>query len=240
MVANSFIEFLKAANIHIHKTDLANDGWNDVLSASDFTEISDPIHINFRTEQLVSPLIPKIQEEQEKFLESDLFLLFTPLSWFGPPSHFFAWWERVVTFGKFYSSTMLYQTGAFSGKSALCVVVTDKKQEQFAPNSMMGSIEEILYPVTHGMLYPLGFKVYRSQCLFINAPEMYDEVIDKWKIILRELNERLTIQFNQPNDYTNWILNTPEKDRNNDMEILKKEGDLSLNEAVIKIAAKIE
>ena len=239
-VTDSSIEILTASNYQIHKTDLAKDGWNDVLSVSDFTEVSDPIHINFRTEQMISPLIPKIQEEQEKFLECDLFLLFMPLSWFGPPAHFFAWWERVITFGKCYSPSLLYQTGTFSGKRALCVVVTDQKQEQFGKDSIMGSIEEILYPVTHGMLYPLGFKIHRSQCIFINNSDTLEEVIDKWKIVLKELNDRATIMFNQPGDYTNWILNAPEKERNNDFEILEKTGDLSLQEAVIRIAASIE
>ena len=221
-------------------TDLSNDGWLDPISTKDFNRLSDPIHINVRTEQMVSPLLKKIQDEQQKLLNSDLFLVFAPLSWFGMPSQFFAWWERVITFGKMYGPGKLYQTGSCARKKALCVLVTNKKQEDFGKDTQNGTIEELLYPVTHGMLYPLGFKIYRTQAIFLPNPAQYDETLTKFQSAIKELEERTPITFNSPNDYTNWVLHTNEKDRKNDLELLAEKGDMTIQEATMKISTSTE
>ena len=221
-------------------TDLAKDGWLDPVSAKDFKRVSDPIRINLQTEQQVSPLVHKIEEEQRKILQCELFLVLFPISWFGLPSHFFAWWQRVVTLGKCYGPGMMYHTGAFAQKRALMVAVTNQKPETFNKDSLHGTVEELLYPVTHGMLYPTGFKIHRSQALFMHIPEKYDEVLSKWQIALKDLEERTCIVFNQPTDYANWQLTTPEKERKNDLELLAKAGDMSLQEASMKIGAILD
>lgn len=241
-VVRSSMEIFKANpnQYTVTSTDLAADGWLDPLSAKDFTRLSDPIHVNLRTEQMVSPIIPKIQNEQQKLLNSDLFIIFAPLSWFGMPSQFYAWWERVVTFGKMYGPGKMYQTGSCSMKRALCVIVTNYKQEEFGKDTPNGTIEELLYPITHGMLYPLGFKIYRSQAVFLNNPAQFNETLQKFQSAIKELEERTPIIFNAPSDYTNWILHTNERDRKNDLEILMEKGDMTIQEATMKISTSTE
>ena len=214
-------------------TDLQKDGWNEVLSIKDFTKISDPIHINFRMEQEISPLIQKIKDEQTKLLKCDFFMVFGPLSWFGLPSHFYAWWERVVTHGKLYKSGAIFNRGLLFGKKAMLVVTSKNSQEKFGRDGINGFVEELLYPITHGMFHMIGFQVRRTQCLFAPTQEKLDEIYSKWPAALRMLNDRMLISFNKPDDYLNWKLVATESDRKNDFEVLSKSGDMSLQETTM-------
>jgi NAD(P)H dehydrogenase (quinone) len=239
-VLQASLEVLTAPQYTVTITDLAKDGWLEPLSVKDFTKISDPIHINLHVEQQISPLTQKIIDEQNKILQCDLFLILAPLSWFGPPSLFFSWWHRVVTAGKLWSPSAMHRTGAFARKRALAVMVSQEKQSAYGKDTLNGTVEELLYPITHGMLYPTGFKIHRAQALYMPNPALYDEVLSKWQTALRDLEDRTCILLNQPTDYVNWTLNTPEKERKNDLDMLARIGDMSLQEATMKLNAPLE
>jgi NAD(P)H dehydrogenase (quinone) len=234
-VLKASIDVLVPPNYLVTVTDCAKDGWLDPISAKDFTRLSDPIRINVRNEHQVSPLIQKIQDEQTKLFQCDLFLIFAPLSWFGPPSLFFNWWQRVVTAGRCYGPNLQYQRGAFARKRALLVMVSSQRSELFGRDTLAGTVEEIVYPITHGMLYPTGFRIHRTQTLYMNNPATQEEILAKWQSAVRDLEERTCLAFNPPTNYTNWVLSTPEKERKNDLELLQKTGDMSLLEATMKI-----
>jgi len=232
-IAHLTLDVLKGLGYSITVTDLTKDGWNEVLSVKDFTKISDPIHINLRLEQQTSPLIQKIRDEQNRITQCDFFLVFGPLSWFGLPSHFFSWWERVITCGAMYSPGQIFNRGVLSGKKAMIVVTSKSPQERYGRDGVFGFVEEILYPVTHGMFHSVGFQVRRTQCLFAPTQEKYEEILNKWPAALRMLNDRMLISFNKPDDYLNWVLTAPEADRRNDFEVLTKSGDMSLQETTM-------
>ena len=239
-VLKATLETLVEPAYSVTVTDLAKDGWLDPVSVKDFKRVSDPVRINVQTEQQLSPLVQKIEEEQRKILQCDLFLILSPITWFGLPSHFFAWWQRVVTLGKCYGPGMMYQTGAFAQKRALVCMITNQGPETFGKDALHGTVEELLYPVTHGMLYPTGFKIHRSQTLYMPNPEKYEEVLAKWQIALKDMEERMCIVFNQPTEYSNWTLTTPERDRKNDLQLLAQAGDMSLQEAAMRITAQFD
>jgi NAD(P)H dehydrogenase (quinone) len=236
-VVKASLEILTEPNYSVTITDLPKDGWLDPISANDFTRVSNPVHINIQNEQTISPLIQKLQDEQMKVLQCDLLLIFAPLTWFGPPSIFFSWWERVITLGRCYGPGVMYQRGAFARKRALLVMTSAERSELYGRDTAKGTVEEILYPITHGRLYPVGFKIHRTQTLYFPNPATDEEVLQKWQTALRDLEERTYIIFNQPNDYTNWCLSTPEKDRKNDLELLTRFGDMSIQEATMKLNA---
>jgi NAD(P)H dehydrogenase (quinone) len=234
-VVKASLDVLVPPNYSVTITDLAKDGWLDPISPKDLTRVSDPIRINLRTEHLISPLIPRLQEEQGKLFQCDLFLVFAPLGAFGPPSLFFNWWQRVVTLGRCFGPSLMYQRGAFARKRALMVMVSSLRQELFGRDSIAGTVEELLYPITHGMLYPTGFRIHRTQTLYMPNPALHEEILAKWQTALKELEDRTCLVLNQQHDYTNWVLSTPEKERKNDLEILTRAGDMSLQEATMKL-----
>ena len=239
VVATS-IETLKSGGYRITQTDLAKDGWLDVMSPRDFVRISDPSKIDFQIEQMTSPLIQKIVDEQDKLLNCDLFMVFAPLSWCGPPSHFYSWWQRVVTYGKFFGPGKIYNKGACAGKRALMVMTSTMRQDQFGRDTHYGTVEEILYPITHGMLYLVGFRVYRTQTIFIPNPAQFYDISLKWQTALHDIEERTSIMFNSPNDYTNWQLSTSQNERRNDFELIQRAGDMSIQEATLNLKSSLE
>ena len=208
----------------VFTTDLVKDGWNEPVSTNDFTKVSDPIHVNLRLEQQYSPLIQKIQDEQSKLLQCELFLVFGPLSWFGLPSHFFAWWERVVTCGAMYSPGAIFDKGVLSKKNAMLFVSTTFPAEKFNKDTLHGFMEEIMYPITHGMFHMVGFKVHRTHCLYSATKEKLDEIRSKWPQHLRNICDRAVINFNKSTDYTNWKLNTTRPDWKNDFDVVVSDG----------------
>lgn len=231
-IFNMSLEVIKNQGYQYEITDLAKDGWNDVISVKDFVKVSDPVHINMMIEQQTSTLITKIQEEQEKFKNCELLLIFGPLSWFGLSSHFYSYWERVITCGAMYAPGHMFDQGILSKKRAMLIMTSSLPQEKFGRETSFGYVEEILYPITHGMLHAVGFRIHRTQTLFAPTPEKFKEIQNKWPMVLRGINDRAFLQFNQAKDYLNWQLNTPESDRKNDLEILHTRSiDMSLQES---------
>ena len=227
IVAQS-INTLKNNGHTITVTDLAKDGWNEVLSVKDFTKVSDPIHINIRLEQQIYPIIPKIKEEQSKVLDCDFLMIFGPVSWFGLPSYFYAWWDRVFTHGSMYSPGTMFGKGVFSKKRAIVVATTTSTTEIFGRESIFGRYEQVIYPITHGMLHTVGFKVHRSQLLYLKPNQPNSEIIRDWDGNLNNINQRTYIAFNKPSDYTNYKLTS--KDPMNDFDKLDRFGDMAVTE----------
>lgn len=218
------VDAFKSQGNTVFTTDLVNDGWNEPISTNDFTKTSDPVHVNLRLEQQCSPLIQKIKDEQAKLLQCELFLVFAPLTWFGLPSHFFAWWERVVTCGAMYSPGALLDKGVLADKGAMLFVSTTLPAEKFSKETLYGYIDEIMYPITHGMFHMVGFRVHKTHCLFSSSKEKFEEVSAKWPQHMHNIHNRAAINFNKLTDYTNWKLNTAKTDWKNDYDVIVSDG----------------
>ena len=230
-VVNYTINALKGFGHTVTVTDLGKDGWNDVLSVKDFVKVSDPIHINMRLEQQVSPLIQKIKEEQSKIFDCDTLMIMGPVSWFGLPSHFYSWWERVFTCGTMYTPGALFTEGIFNKKRAIVVGISVGNTERFGSESINGKFELVVYPITHGMLHTVGFKVCRSQHLIFTPEKPMNEILTTWSKNLQNLQDRTLIPYNKSSNYTNWQLTTPENERRNDFQQVNKYGDMGLLES---------
>jgi NAD(P)H dehydrogenase (quinone) len=230
-VAQFTINSLKSLGHTVTVTDLPKDGWNDVLSVKDFTKLSDPIHINMRLEQQISPLIQKIKDEQARVFDCDILMIMGPVSWFGLPAHFYAWWERVFTCGAMYSPGTLFSEGAFSKKRAIVVGISPNTSERFGSESINGKFELVVYPITHGMLHTVGFKVCRSQHLIFPPEKPMNEILGTWSRNLQNLQDRTLIPYNKSSAYLNWQLNTPENERRNDFQQVNRYGDMGLLES---------
>ena len=105
--------------------------------------------------------------EQEKLLWADTVIFQFPLWWFSLPAIMKGWIDRVYAYGFAYgvgehSETHWgdrYGEGTFAGKRAMLVVTTGGWAEHYAPRGINGSIDDILFPIQHGMLFYPGFEV---------------------------------------------------------------------------------
>ncbi len=108
-----------------------------------------------------------IAAEQEKLRQADAVIFQFPLWWFSMPAIMKGWFERVYAYGFAYgvgehSETHWgdrYGEGNMAGKRAMLVVTTGGWDSHYSPRGINGPIDDILFPIQHGVLHYPGFDV---------------------------------------------------------------------------------
>lgn len=105
--------------------------------------------------------------EQDKLMWADAVILQFPMWWFTMPAILKGWVERVYAYGFAYgvgehSDTHWgdrYGEGTLAGKRAMLIVTTGGWESHYSPRGVNGPIDDILFPIQHGILYYPGFDV---------------------------------------------------------------------------------
>lgn len=108
-----------------------------------------------------------IAREQEKLRWADVVILQFPLWWFSMPAILKGWVERVYAYGFAYGVGEhsdahwgdRYGEGTLAGKRAMLIVTTGGWESHYGPRGINGPIEDVLFPIQHGILYYPGFDV---------------------------------------------------------------------------------
>jgi NAD(P)H dehydrogenase (quinone) len=108
-----------------------------------------------------------IAAEQEKLLWADALILQFPLWWFSMPAILKGWVERVYAYGFAYGVGEhsdsrwgeRYGEGKMKGKRAMLMVTTGGWDSHYSPRGINGPIDDLLFPINHGILYYPGFDV---------------------------------------------------------------------------------
>jgi putative NADPH-quinone reductase len=132
-------------------------GFNPVASADDFLgERANPEFLSIATEQAkalqTGALAPDIVAEQQKLARADLLILQFPIWWFGMPAIMKGWADRVFARGFAYIAGHKYDTGLFTGKTAMVAATTGTSIDTYAPDGIDGDILSVLWPVHNGLL----------------------------------------------------------------------------------------
>lgn len=136
-----------------------------------------------------------IVAEQEKLLWADTVIFQFPLWWFSMPAIMKGWIDRVYAYGFAYGVGEhsdrhwgdRYGEGTLAGKRAMLIVTTGGWAEHYAPRGINGPIDDILFPIQHGMLFYPGFSVLPP--LVFYRTEKTDE--QRFARQCRELGQRL-------------------------------------------------
>ncbi|AOB31217.1 NAD(P)H dehydrogenase [Bordetella sp. H567] len=115
-----------------------------------------------------------IAREQEKLRWADAVILQFPLWWFSMPAILKGWVERVYAYGFAYGVGEhsdshwgdRYGEGMLAGKRAMLVVTTGGWASHYAPRGINGPIDDILFPIQHGLLYYPGFDVLPPHVIY--------------------------------------------------------------------------
>ncbi|MFM0704830.1 NAD(P)H-dependent oxidoreductase [Paraburkholderia sediminicola] len=105
--------------------------------------------------------------EQEKLKWADAVILQFPLWWFSMPAILKGWVERVYAYGFAYGVGEhsdahwgdRYGEGSMAGKRAMLIVTTGGWESHYGPRGINGPIDDVLFPIQHGVLYYPGFDV---------------------------------------------------------------------------------
>lgn len=140
-----------------------------------------------------------IAREQEKLLWADAVILQFPLWWYSMPAILKGWIERVYAFGFAYGVGEHSDThwgdrfgeGTLAGKRAMLMVTAGGWESHYGPRGINGPIDEVLYPIQHGILFYPGFDVMPP--FIVYRADSTDE--SRFVHIRDELGQRLDTLF---------------------------------------------
>jgi NAD(P)H dehydrogenase (quinone) len=157
------VEVLTGEGHEVTVSDLYATGFDPVGGKRDFTELANTSFFKYGKEQALaterSTFAPDVAAEQRKLLACDLLIFQFPLWWFGLPAVLKGWVDRVFAAGLIYSHTKWYSTGQFRGRRAMVSMTTSGGPPIYSETGLNGDINQILFPIHHGIFYFVGFDV---------------------------------------------------------------------------------
>jgi len=105
------------------------------------------------------------QAEMDKLFACDALIFQFPMWWFGMPAILKGWFDRIWHQGYAYGKRgphgewIGYGDGFLAGKRALAVVTMGGPTWLYGERGIHGSIDELLFPLQHGMLFYAGAEV---------------------------------------------------------------------------------
>src|SRR5579883_2380239 len=165
------IEELVAQGHEVRTSDLYASHWRSEVDRADFTALPPgerlvPVAASKEAFE-TNTLTEDVKAEIEKLLWADVLILQFPLWWFSMPAILKGWVDRVFAYGFAYgvgehSDTRWgdrYGEGTLAGKRAMLIVTAGGWAEHYAPRGVNGPIEDLLFPIHHGILYYPGYDV---------------------------------------------------------------------------------
>jgi NAD(P)H dehydrogenase (quinone) len=165
------VKRLRDAGHAVEVSDLYAMHWKATLDANDFPDKDpgarlDPSLDSKRAFE-TGRQSEDIAMEQDKLRWADTVILVFPLWWFSMPAILKGWVERVYAYGFGYgvgehSDTRWgdrYGEGTLAGKRAMLIVTAGGWESHYGPRGINGPIDDILFPIQHGILYYPGYDV---------------------------------------------------------------------------------
>lgn len=165
---------LKARGHEVRISDLYAQGWKSEIDRADFPQLVDDARLSVAAASgeafKAHVLTDDVKNEQEKLLWADAVILQFPLWWFTMPAILKGWVDRVYSHGFTYGVGEhsdkrwgdRYGEGVFAGKRAMLVVTSGGWEEHYSERGINGPIDDLLFPINHGVLFYPGFDVLPS------------------------------------------------------------------------------
>ncbi|MCX5205389.1 NAD(P)H-dependent oxidoreductase [Streptomyces sp. NBC_00237] len=204
---------LEAAGHEVRVSDLHAMGFKAVVDASDYgPHASQPLQVARDSGRAfdAGELTADVRAEQEKLLWADTVIFQFPLWWYSMPAILKGWVDRVFTFHFAYgvgehSATKYgerFGEGTLMGKRALLSVTIGGPESHYAERGINGPIDDLLFPIQHGILYYTGIEVLAPFVLHgadrLTA-EDYPDVAKAWQQRLLTLESTEPIAFRRQN-----------------------------------------
>lgn len=144
-------------------SDLYRMGFKAVADGNDFLERRDKHYLKRQFEEKAAFELGThahdIVLEQEKLLAADLVILQFPLWWFSMPAILKGWVDRVMSMGFAYGGGKWYDQGGLKGRRAMLSVTTGGPEPSYSEHGISGPMDQILFPIQHGILFFCGLEV---------------------------------------------------------------------------------
>ena len=190
---------LEAQGHEVRVSDLYADGWKATVDRSDFPTLPSDARLKVSEASgeafSANALTDDVKLEQEKLLWADVLILQFPLWWFTMPAILKGWVDRVYSFGFAYGVGEQserrwgdrYGEGKLAGKRAMLIVTTGGWDDHYAPRGVNGPIDELLFPINHGILFYPGYDVLPAFVVY-KSRSVNEE---RFKVVADQLRERM-------------------------------------------------
>lgn len=151
-------------------SDLYAMDFDPVNDRRNFVSVKDEVRYHQGTEEnhavAVGGFNDSIQAEQAKLRWCDILIFQFPIHWFSMPAMLKGWVDKVLASGFAYGGGKWYDAGVFRGKRALLSLTTGAPGFMYTPEGVQGDIDELLYPINHGIFWFTGFTPIKVDFLF--------------------------------------------------------------------------
>ncbi|APO76813.1 flavodoxin-like protein [Rhizobium etli 8C-3] len=165
------VEELEALGHAVEVSDLYAMAWKSAVDGADFPAIDPKARLKVAAASgdafAADALTDDVKAEQAKLLRADVLILQFPLWWFTMPAILKGWVDRVYAYGFAYGVGEhndqrwgdRYGEGTLAGKRAMLIVTTGGWREHYSPSGINGPIDDLLFPINHGILHYSGYTV---------------------------------------------------------------------------------
>ncbi|MCX2721508.1 NAD(P)H-dependent oxidoreductase [Roseibium salinum] len=162
---------LEALGHEVQMSDLYAMGWKSEVDRADFPPLAPDAQLMVAQASseafAAGALTEDVKAEQEKMLWADVLILQFPLWWFSMPAILKGWVDRVYAYGFGYGVGEhsdqrwgdRYGEGVLAGKRAMLIVTAGGWEEHYSDRGINGPIDDLLFPINHGILYYPGYDV---------------------------------------------------------------------------------
>lgn len=207
------VSTLTAAGHEVRVSDLYAMDWKAAVGPEDYgANASSPLKVVTDSGRAfeTGTLSPDVVAEQEKLLWADMIIFQFPLWWYAMPAILKGWVDRVFTYRFAYgvgehSGTKYgerYGEGTLAGRKALLSVTVGGPEPHYAARGINGPIDDLLFPIHHGILYYPGIDVLPPFVLYgadRMAREDYPDAAKAWQQRLLTLESTEPIPFRRQN-----------------------------------------
>lgn len=203
---------LEGLGHRVLQSDLYAMAWKAQVDATDFpaTIETDMFDVVAASKQATAAgtLTADVSTEQSKLLQADLVILQFPLWWFGLPAIMKGWVDRVFSYGFGYGyrlqgNNFRYGDGILTGRRAVLNVIAGGPLLDYGPRGINGDLDELLFPITHGMLFYAGLTVLRTHAVYSSLQRSRQELraeLACWEQRLDTIFTETAIPFRKQND----------------------------------------
>jgi NAD(P)H dehydrogenase (quinone) len=193
------VDRLQQRGHDVRVSDLYAMQWKPAADGDDFTARDRTQRLDLETDSKqaykTGTQTPDIAAQQALLRWADAVILQFPLWWFSMPAILKGWVERVYAYGFGYGVGEhsdrhwgdRYGEGVLQGKRALLIVTAGGWDTHYAERGVNGPMEDLLFPITHGILYYPGFDVLPPYVIY-RSGKVNDE---RFARIQEELGRRL-------------------------------------------------
>jgi NAD(P)H dehydrogenase (quinone) len=143
--------------VAVEISDLYGQGFDPVEAPRHYAAPNDPAYFDVQGEQRhaarAGTLPAAVEAEIDKVLRADFILFQYPMWWWGPPAILKGWFDRVLVYGRMYTSRQRFEHGLLTGKRAMLSVTQGASAGAGSPSGNEGDCHLIVWPLHISLRY---------------------------------------------------------------------------------------